>query len=236
MIVSARRTASLLVWGLLAAAPAVALGQADNPDPTRFAEAISRFEQWDRQNAFPERGVLFVGSSSIVRWATAEDFPGLPVINRGFGGSHISDVNHYIEQTVLKYDPEIIVFYAGNNDIGAGKSPAQVFADYRRFVSTVLARDADTQIIFISMHPSILRWARWPQMVEGNELIRAYSEDNPRLHYADISAAMLGSDGQPMPHLLVEDGLHLTPAGYDVWTPIVAQAIASVRPARAQNR
>lgn len=233
MLTSVRTLARLLVPVALLTFPAVARGQVKDPDPERFAEAIARFEQWDSQNSFPEQGVLFVGSSSIVGWPTARRFPGLPVINRGFGGSQISDVNHFVEQTVLKYGPDVVVFYAGNNDIQADKSPAQVLRDYMRFVDAVLARKSDTEIIFVSIHPSIARWARWPQMREANALVQAYSAGNPRLHYVDISAAMLGSDGRPMPQLFVADGLHLNPAGYDVWTPIVARAIASVRaPAR----
>jgi lysophospholipase L1-like esterase len=232
----ARRATGLLACSLLLACPTVGRGQAADPDPARFAPDIARFERWDSQNVFPERGVLFVGSSSIVNWPTAVRFPGLPVINRGFGGSQISDVNHFVEQTVLKYAPEVIVFYAGNNDITADKTPQQVLGDYRRFVDAVLARKSDTRIIYISIHPSIARWARWPQMQEANALIRAYSGTDPRLRYVDISAPMLGSDGRPMPQLFVADGLHMTPAGYDIWTPIVARAIDSARPAAASAR
>src|SRR5690606_14493994 len=115
---------------------------------------IARFQAWDRQNAVPENGIVFVGSSSIVRWNTAERFPELPVINRGFGGSHISDVNHYIEDTVLRYEPALIVFYAGNNDIQSGKTPEQVLDDYREFVERTHARLPETRILFISIGPS----------------------------------------------------------------------------------
>ena len=230
MIAIARRTLALSACALALAAPSRSSAQAPDPDPARFAEAIARFAAWDRQNSSPERAVLFVGSSSIVGWPTAERFPGLPVINRGFGGSQISDVNHYVEQTVLKYAPDLVVFYAGNNDVEAGKSPQQVLEDYQQFVATVLARKSDTRIIYISIHPSVARWARWPKMNETNELIRAWSATNPRLHYVDISRPMLGGEGPPPAGLFVQDGLHMTPAGYDIWTPIVARAIERVRP------
>ena len=224
-----RRTAALAACAVaLGSAPPLSAQVAD-PDPARFAETIARFAAWDRQNTFPERAVLFVGSSSIVGWPTAERFPGIPVINRGFGGSQISDVNHYVEQTVLKYAPDVVVFYAGNNDVEVGKPPQQVLEDYQQFVGAVHARKSETRIIYVSIHPSVARWARWPRMSETNELIRAYSATDPRLHYVDISRAMLGSDGRPMPQLFVEDGLHLQPAGYDIWTPIVSRAIASAR-------
>jgi lysophospholipase L1-like esterase len=231
---STRRIVSLVFLAVVSAQ--AAFGQAADPDPKRFADSIARFEQWDRQNAAPPNSVLFVGSSSIVRWATAVDFPGLPVVNRGFGGSHISDVNHYVEQTVIRYSPALVVFYAGNNDVGAGKSARQVLGDYQRFAETVLARSPGTEILFISLHPSLQRWARWPEMREANALIKAYSDAHPRLHFVDISAAMLGPDGRPLPHLFVDDGLHLTPAGYAVWTPLVARAIESVKPALRSSR
>jgi lysophospholipase L1-like esterase len=158
------------------------------------------------------------------------------VINRGFGGSHVSDVNHFIEETVLKYSPEIVVFYAGNNDIAAGKSAEQVLGDYQRFVGTTLERVPEAQILFVSIHPSILRWERWPEMHRANEMVRAFSEGDGALHYVDISRAMLGSDGEPRQNLFVQDNLHLSPAGYDVWTPIVRQAIEGIRGRVATHR
>jgi lysophospholipase L1-like esterase len=226
-----RRRQFLLLCSLLAAFPAAGWAQVADPDPNRFTQDIQRFQQWDRQNAFPADGVLFAGSSSIVRWQTVERFPGLPVINRGFGGSHISDVNTFIDQTALRYDPALIVFYAGNNDIQSGKTPGQVLEDYQQFVRTVHAADPTTSILFISIHPSPARWARWPEMEETNRLVEEFSRSGATLHYVDISRPMLGADGQPIRRLYVEDGLHLTEAGYDVWTPIVARAIAEIRTA-----
>jgi len=114
-----------------AESPAVA-----NPDPARFAAEIERFAASDRQHAVPADGVLFVGSSSIRMWPTAESFPGLPVINRGFGGSHVSDVNHFAERVVLKYSPRVIVFYAGDNDVAAGKSITESMVELKALPET----------------------------------------------------------------------------------------------------
>ncbi len=202
-----------------------ATGQAPDPDPTRYVDDIARFQAWDRQNAVPENGIVFVGSSSIVRWNTAERFPELPVINRGFGGSHISDVNHYIEDTVLRYEPALIVFYAGNNDIQSGKTPEQVLDDYREFVERTHARLPETRILFISIGPSPSRWARWPAMREANALIERFTATDARLFYVDISPGILRDRGEPDASLFVEDRLHLNEAGYDAWQPFVKEAI-----------
>ena len=48
-------------------------------DPaTKWGKTIEQFEDWDRKNSFAADAVLFVGSSSIKLWPTAEDFGEFP--------------------------------------------------------------------------------------------------------------------------------------------------------------
>jgi lysophospholipase L1-like esterase len=219
----------LVLAAVFVVAPAGLQAQVADPDATRFEEEIERFASYDSHNFVPHDAVVFVGSSSIRFWSTADRFPSLALVNRGFGGSHVSDVNHFVEETVLKYSPELVVFYAGDNDVGAGKSPQQVFEDYREFTERVLTDLPDAEILFISLKPSIRRWNSWPQMVEVNRLVREFSDGAPNLHYADVATPMLAGQDEPDPAQFVTDGLHLTEYGYDIWTDVVGNAIARVR-------
>lgn len=224
----AARIASGMLSALLLASVAVVPpldAQVEDPDPERYAEAIEEFTDWDAKNSTPENGVLFVGSSSIRFWDTAEWFPLRTVVNRGFGGSHISDVNHYVDETVLRHAPEVVVFYAGDNDIGAEKPPEQVQEDFLEFTSLVLSEQPETEILFVSIKPSLARWSLWPEMVEANDLIRAYTKNNENLHFVDVAGPMLGPDGEPIPELFVQDGLHMTDDGYEIWTDVVGAAL-----------
>ncbi|HJO04888.1 MAG TPA: SGNH/GDSL hydrolase family protein [Acidobacteriota bacterium] len=223
--------AGALLGAALALAVPRALQEPADPDPGRFADEIAAFEQWDRKNAVPHHPVLFVGSSSIRFWPTAESFPEASVVNRGFGGAHISDVNHFAERIVLPYAPSAVVFYAGDNDVAAQKSPQRVFDDYRAFVSVVREALPSTPILFLPIKPSLSRWTLWPQMEQANDLIRAYSEEHALLLYVDIATPMLGNDGTPCPALFVEDGLHLSEAGYAVWNRIVTPYLDRMRTA-----
>jgi len=219
----------LMAWAVVLAVVVPVRAQTPVPDPTRFKAEIDAFRQWDTKNAVPRDGVLFVGSSSIRLWPTAERFPDLPVINRGFGGSQISDVNHYINDVVLKYRPAVVVFYAGENDINAGRTPEQVVADYQDFVSKVLEARPDTRIVFLPMKPSLARWTLWPTMQVANARIQSYSRGGAdRLFYVDTATPMLTADGQLQPHLYVDDGLHMTAAGYDIWTQVLIPVLAKV--------
>lgn len=231
-----RYVTAVMLAASIVAAPSSGRAQAADPDPARFAADIRTFRQWDEKNAVPQDGVLFVGSSSIRLWASASKFPGLPIINRGFGGSHISDVHHYIEDVALKYRPAVVVFYAGENDIASGKTPERVRDDFRAFALQMLKVRSDARIIFISIKPSPARWALWPAMREANERIRSYiqgySEQSPRLFYADVAQAMLSADGSTRSELYVEDGIHMTEAGYAIWERVLTPVLSSARTSR----
>jgi len=199
-----------------------------DPDPARFAGEIQAFVAWDRKNAVPAKPILFVGSSSIRLWPTPEHFPGKPVVNRGFGGSEISDVIHYYDQLIGPYAPVQIFLYAGDNDVATGKPAEQVFEDYRALAEQVSRDFPQTELVFISIKPSKARWALWPVMKEANAMIRAFSEGRPNLSFVDISSVLLRADGLPG-DFYVDDGLHLNEAGYRRWQAVVAPILCGAR-------
>lgn len=196
-----------------------------DPDPNRFKEAVEYFSRYDSKNSFPVDAVLFVGSSSIRFWETAKYFPGYPVINRGFGGSHISDIIHFIEPLVIKYKPRVIVFYAGDNDIAAGKNAGQAFNDYKEYVQLVREQLPKSKIIYLPIKPSLARWSFWKEMEKANSLIKEYSEMDEFLYYVDTATPMFGNESLPDSSFFVDDGLHLNANGYDLWTEILLPVI-----------
>ena len=197
-------------------------------DPAeRWEPTIQRFEKADQKQMPPKGGILFVGSSSIVKWDTDKWFSGWDVINRGFGGSEVSDVNHYLDRIVLKYAPKIIVFYAGDNDVAHGESAEQVFEDFKAFLAAVRKKLPETQVIYLPIKPSISRWDKWPTMKRANAMIEQYMKTRPNWHYVDTATPMLGKDGRPRPELFIGDGLHLNAQGYKLWTVLVKPYLAS---------
>lgn len=204
---------------ILAAGLALAAMPATGSD--RWEPDIRAFEARDREQMPPPGGIVFIGSSSIRGWDVAKSFPGLPVINRGFGGSQIADSVEFAGRIVIPYKPKSVVFYAGDNDIDAGKSPRQVLDDYREFVTKIHGALPDTKIIFIAIKPSLRRWNLVGTMREANQLVREYSRSDSKLAFVDVDPAMIGPDGKPRPELFVEDGLHMTAEGYRVWTELL---------------
>ncbi len=194
--------------------------------PDKWTAAIDKFTQADAKNPPRSNGVVFVGSSSIVKWTSLEkDFPGVNVLNRGFGGSELADSVFYADRIVIPYQPRVVVVYAGDNDLKAGKSPETVFGDFKALVAKVHTALPQTRIVYIAIKPSPSRWSLKDKIVATNRLIAAECAKDKRLAFADIYPAMLDAKGQPRPELFVADMLHMKPAGYAIWTPIVAPLI-----------
>ena len=189
----------------------------------RWEPAIQAFEEADQQDPPPDDPVLFVGSSSIRMWRTLEeDFEGLPVMNRGFGGSQMSDLIHYAHRIVTPYAPRLILVYEGDNDVAAGKSAEQVYRDYRHFASLTRNLLPQVRIAFISIKPSLAREHLLEEMRRANDLIEEYAEGRPHLEFIDVFMPMLGEDGQPRPDIFIEDGLHMNEKGYAIWKDVIA--------------
>jgi lysophospholipase L1-like esterase len=189
----------------------------------RFEPEIRAFEAADRASMPAPGGIVFFGSSSIRRWTSlTADFPGLPVLNRGFGGSTFPEANHYVVRAVLRYRPRMVVLYEGDNDITVGRSPQQVLADYRQFVRLVRDSLPTARIVFIAIKPSPSRWKLADLQREANRLVREVVATDTLLSYVDVVQPMLGANGRPLPALFVADSLHMTPAGYAVWRAQVA--------------
>lgn len=191
--------------------------------PDKWAATIEKFTQSDASQPPVHDGVVFVGSSSIVKWTTLEkDFPGVNVINRGFGGSELADSVFFADRIVIPYRPRVVVVYAGDNDLNAGKTPAAVFADFKAFVAKVHARLPATRIVFIAVKPSPSRWKIHAAGEKTNALIAAECARDNRLRFVDVWPPMLDANGEPRRDLFVADMLHMNPAGYAIWRPLVA--------------
>ena len=213
---------SLLLVSFVVLSGVGRLVAADKPKgPERWESSIAEFEADDEANPPAEGGIVFLGSSSIRMWDVQKWFPDLPVVNRGFGGSQIADSVFFAERVVVPRKPRVIVFYAGDNDIAGGKTPERVFADYEAFVAKIHKNLPETKIVYIAIKPSLRRWNLVEPMRKANQMIEELSSKDDLLEYIDVDAPMLGEDGRPREELFRKDGLHMTDAGYKIWTDLV---------------
>ena len=205
-------------------APRATLAQG-NPDPARFAKEIAAFDEEDRTTPPPAGAVLFVGSSSIHYWDVAKAFPRLKTLRRGYGGSHVSDTQHYADRLIARYQPSLVVFYAGDADVAAGKSAAAIAADTEALVRWIHEHLPRAGVVVIGTKPSPLHWAHMATIREANARLKAALAKDANAAYTDAESALLGPDGQPRADFYQENRLNLNERGYAAWTAALRPVI-----------
>jgi len=183
-----------------------------------YEDEIKRLEKLRAELTY-QPATLFYGSSTIRLWdSLANDFPELHPVNLGFGGSTLAACTWFFDRVMAGYQPERLIFYGGDNDLGDGRHPEEVFLFFQQLAARVAKRFGSLPCYFISLKPSIARWNMAEQFAFTNGLISDEIKNNlPDWHWIDIYGAMLNRDGFPDKEYYLEDGLHLTEKGYQVW-------------------
>lgn len=189
-----------------------------------FWQDIQNFKKTDQQTAPPKDAILLVGSSSFTKWTDVDRyFPGKTIINRGFGGSRLTDLNDYADDLLNPYQPKQIIVYCGENDFADNDQlKAQAVVDrFKTFYKKIRSRFPKVEVDYISIKYSPSREKLWPQMKEANQKIAAFMKKEPNAEYIDITEVMQDANGKVRNDLFVEDMLHMTPEGYQLWTSVM---------------
>lgn len=199
------------------------------PDPERFENAIRAFEEQDRVEPPPAGAIVLTGSSSIARWndQAAAALAPLTVIPRGFGGSVMHDVLHFLDRVALVYEPRAILIYEGDNDTGQ-QTPIPndlILADLEAIIARVHDALPETRIYVLSVKPSILRRNVWSVAQQVNAGYRAIADDDPLVWYVDVANPFLDGDGNVMTDIFVPDNLHLNDLGNAIWGATIKAAL-----------
>ncbi len=197
--------------------------------PARWEEAIKKFEAADAAIPPAQGAVLLVGGSNARRWTDVGDyFPQHRVINRGFGGAHLTDVLHFADRLVLPYAPKTILVNAGGNDLGSGKTPGQIRDAAKAFVAKIRAALPETRICFLAI-PPVLRAAGAAESLAAIRTLNGRLADmaaaEKNVEFVDLFAAFLDDKGQPRAELFVADGTHFSPQGYAIVAGLVREKL-----------
>lgn len=219
-----RRTSVLLLaaWFLVTLGPGT-WAASTATGVARWEGDIRAFEAEDQRNPPVPGGVVFYGSSSFRMWTNlATSFPAHRVVNRGFGGSQLGDLNQNFARVVPPHRPKLLLVYGGDNDIAGGKSAAQVEADFRSLVDLARRHCPETRVAFVAIKPSPSRLKYLSIQLEANTRVRRLASRYRRVDYIDTASPILGADGQPDARFFLADRLHLNGDGYRAWQAVIA--------------
>jgi lysophospholipase L1-like esterase len=202
-----------------------------------FPEAVARFVAEDDLAPPPQGLVVAVGSSTIRRWETAtRELAPWGVVQRGLGGAWLKDLALAAHDLIVRHHPAAVVVFAGTNDLAGGRSPADVVDDLRCLVARVHDGLGAVPVLYVGVTPTPLRWADWPKAIQVHDAVKALAGAYPPLVFVDTPTPFLATapapDQPPSSDLFVEDGLHLSEAGYALWTGVVVASLDATVPRR----
>lgn len=189
-------------------------------DKPAFWNDIEYFKQINKDNPPPKDAILLIGSSSFTMWKDVSDyFPGKKIINRGFGGSNLNDLNFYSDELLKPYSPKQIIIYCGENDFAGNEklTARQVFNRYKNFYAEIRKYYPTIQVDYISIKLSPSREKLWPKFIATNSMIKRFMDKKKTADYIDITKAMNDENGLTRKDLFLEDMLHMKPNGYEIW-------------------
>jgi lysophospholipase L1-like esterase len=193
-----------------------------------YEDEVKRLEA-ERLNYKYTPETIFYGSSSIRMWDTLyTDFADYKPANLGYGGSTLAACVWYFDRILLPLNPKRIVFYAGDNDIGDGRHPEEIFIFFQQLMARVVATYPGIPFAYISIKPSIARWNLNESIKYANKLISNELKKYPDAQYIDVYSQMINSAGKPRHELFLQDGLHMSTRGYDIWKPLVLNYLQSL--------
>jgi lysophospholipase L1-like esterase len=188
------------------------------PDPLRFYNEIkseldeSPFKKSDKPL------IVFSGSSSIRFWIDLDnDFIEYDILNRGFGGSIFSDLNYFINELIIKHNPDLIVLYEGDNDIAFNIPTKYIYDDFKKSYELIRKKNENVPIIYIAPKPSPARWDKKNKYDELNNLIKEFCKMNQRTYYFDTWSIMIDNEGNIPKKYFWTDMLHMNKSGYQIW-------------------
>jgi Lysophospholipase L1 and related esterases len=196
---------------------------------------LGRYRADNAQLAPPAPGqarVVFYGDSITDAWGRAKGttfFPGKSYLNRGISGQTTAQMLLRFRQDVIDLQPAAVLILAGTNDIAGNTGLATLPMIEDNFRSmTELAQTHHVRVILASVLPvSDYPWHRGLQPAGKVRALNAWLKQyaaSSGATYLDYYGALANAQGG-MDTRLASDGVHPTPAGYAVMTPLAQQAI-----------
>jgi lysophospholipase L1-like esterase len=196
-----------------------------------YENEVQRLEK-ERTELTYDPKLLFYGSSSIRLWETLyEDFADYKPVNLGFGGSTLAACDWFFDRLVAPFHPDSIIVYAGDNDLGDGRHPEEVFIFFQQLVTRIRRQFGSIPLAFISVKPSISRWNIVDSIRDANKIIEEeIKRQADNLHFINVYTRMTDNAGYPKREFLDPDGLHINEKGYALWKGIIRQYLSTINP------
>ena len=170
-----------------------------------------------------KKTILF-GSSTFKDWNNAnQDLSISNLSNLGFGGSTLVSCRTYFNRIVVPFNPDTMIFYAGDNDIGSGTTADELLTEFMLFTSEVTEKIPHTRCFFVSIKPSVFRKDYLEIILEANDKIKKAINHLGQWKYIDLCSPMLETGYEKF---YGEDPLHMNVLGYSLLSKLIRDELS----------
>lgn len=173
---------------------------------------------------------LIIGHSYTELWTNYKaDFEsiglGENILNIGISGSHSIHWNN-LEEEILTYSPELLVYNIGVNDLFFNSATTQGIANnIKELLLNLKNKKADLEVVLISLNHCVTSGHITRQIIETNQYLRQLCDEYDWIKYVDVEDAFRNTNGEAIDSLFT-DGLHPTASAYkDIFIPKIAEAL-----------
>jgi hypothetical protein len=201
------------------------------PEVLSWEPDIQKFEQLDKTEKYPDDAILFAGSSSIRLWTSlGKDMAPYNIIQRGYGGAHLSDFAVYAPRIFDNHKCQALVLFIANDITGAesDRTPKEVASLFKSVVNAFRKVNPESPVFWIEITPTASRWKVWPEIQEANAMVKNACSKGKNVYFISTHDSFLNENGLPIDELFRDDKLHLTEKGYEVWSGIIKRELDKV--------
>ena len=190
--------------------------------PGKYKELVQKFNE----EPISKKDYIFLGNSITAGtdWSKLLNLP--QAKNRGISGDITFGVLERLQE-VINRKPAKVFILIGINDISRNIPDSLILRNYKKMIQRIREGSKKTQIYFYTMLPVNASFEKFKNHYRKDEHILYLNDEIRKLATKNVTVIDL------YPHFLDEqkrlkaeltkDGLHLIPAGYQVWAEVLSK-------------
>lgn len=190
--------------------------------PGKYKELVQKFNE----EPVAKKDYIFLGNSITAGtdWSKLLNLP--QAKNRGISGDITFGVLERLQE-VINRKPAKVFILIGINDISRNIPDSLILGNYKKMIRRLREGSKKTQIYFYTMLPVNASFEKFKNHYGKDEHILYLNDEIRKLAAKNVTVIDL------YPHFLDEqkrlkaeltkDGLHLIPAGYQVWAEVLSK-------------
>jgi len=169
--------------------------------------------------------IIFLGDSLIEYFDWKGRFPDHQVENLGVAGESVQGLLSRVVKILLAHsDVDLIFIMSGINNLAMGDM--EFFNFYRVILEKLSFVYHRAHIYVQSLLPALVEFIDDGLIIDANSELKKLSQEMA-VHYLDVYTKFVDTGGRPIKEYLLDDGVHVSRAGYDVWARVVEEIINS---------